>query len=196
MATAASREPPTGEGLTFEKVWAMFQETDRQSKETDRRLKEAERLIARNGRQIGGLHRSFGEMAEHLVAPGIEARFNEMGYHFGDVTRKGYYVKDRAGKILTEIDILLENGETIIVVEVKAKPALKDIEHHIKRLEILRDHRIEMDEKRKKILGAVAGAIYENDVKKAVREAGLFVLEQSGDTMKLDMPAGFVPQEW
>ena len=32
--------------------------------------------------------------------------------------------------------------------------------------------------------------------KKAVIEAGLFAIEQSGDTMKIDVPEGFVPSEW
>jgi F0F1-type ATP synthase membrane subunit b/b' len=33
MAATTRKKPPTGEGLTFEKVWAMFQETDRKMKE-------------------------------------------------------------------------------------------------------------------------------------------------------------------
>jgi hypothetical protein len=228
MAIKTRRKPPTGRGLTYEKVWAMFQETREQfqetreqfqetreqfqetreqfretSKETDRKIQEAfelhketERIVKRNSKQMGGLHRRFGEMAMHLVAPGIDARFSEMGYHFDSIATKGCCVRNKTGKILAEIDILLENGEIIIAVEVKTTPAVKDVEHHVRRLEILRDRRIEMGEKRKKILGAVAGAIYENEVKKAVCEAGFFVIEQSGDTMKIDMPDGFVPREW
>jgi predicted AAA+ superfamily ATPase len=142
---------------------------------------------------MGGLHRKFGNLAEHLVAPGISKRFNEMGYHFAGVSPGGYRVEDGQGRTLTQIDILLENGETIIAVEVKANPAKKDINHHIKRLEILRASRQSLNDQRK-ILGAIAGAIYEDDVKEAVREAGFFVIEQSGDTMKIDMPEGFAPR--
>ena len=245
MTAAVTERPmPTGEGLTFEKVWAMFQETDKKFQETDRQFKETDKKfqenakgyeelrqaiketeqaiketeqaiketdrivrrngkliaktdkqIAENGRQIGGLHRSFGQLAEHLVAPGIEKRFNELGYHFGEIAPKGHKIKDKEGKILTEIDILLENGETVIAVEVKAKPAVQDIEHHIKRLEILCNHRRGIKDQRK-ILGAIAGAVYEDEVKEAVSEAGFFVIEQSGDTMRIDMPEGFVPREW
>jgi hypothetical protein len=208
--TVTERPMPTGEGLTFEKVWAMFQETDKKFQEANKRLEKTERMIdkngkqldktermiIRNGRQIGGLHRSFGEIAEHLVAPGIEKRFNQLGYHFDEMAPKGHKIIDKeTGKVLTEIDILLENGDTIIVVEVKAKPAIQDIEHHIKRIEILRNRRHSINDKRK-ILGAIAGAIYEDEVKEAVREAGFFVIEQSGDTMKIDMPEGFVPREF
>ena len=50
MTTVASERPiPTGEGLTFEKVWAMLQETDRQMKERqeeyDRRMRKTERIM-------------------------------------------------------------------------------------------------------------------------------------------------------
>jgi len=32
--------------------------------------------------------------------------------------------------------------------------------------------------------------------RQAVSEAGFYVLVQSGDTMKLELPEGFVPREW
>jgi hypothetical protein len=169
-------------------------ETNRQMAETDRQIAKTDRQIARTGRQMGGLHRSFGELAEHLVAPGIAKRFNQLGYHFDAIAPRGYKILENE-KVKAEIDILLENGETVIAVEVKAKPAVQDIEHHIKRLEILRNHRCRINDQRK-ILGAIAGAVYEDEVKEAVREAGFFVIEQSGDTMKIDMPEGFVPREW
>ena len=199
------------EGLpTFEQFWASFQEskkesdrqiqeirelqkeTDRQMKETDRRLKEAERLVTKNGEQIGGLHNSFGNLAEHLVAPGITKRFNELGYHFDCVAERGLRFYEK-GKIKAEIDILLENSDHIIAVEVKSSPKERDIEHHMQRLTLLRKYR--QGDKRK-ILGAIAGAVFTKDVKEAVLLAGIYVLEQSGDTMQIDAPDDFVPAEW
>lgn len=158
-------------------------------------MAKTEKMIKRNGRQIGGLHNKFGELAEHLVAPGIAKRFNELGYHFDSVSPGGHRILDEQGNTKTEIDILLENGEYIVAVEVKSKPAEKDIPHHIKRLEILREHRDKRNDKRK-IRGAIAGAVFAQEVKKAASEAGLYVIEQSGDTMKFDLPGGFIAREW
>jgi hypothetical protein len=81
-------------------------------------------------------------------------------------------------------------------VEVKAKPAIKDIGHHIKQLEIVRDRWSILRNKRMRVLGAIAGAIFDNTVKDAVRDAGLFVIVQSGDTMKIEMTEDFIPKEW
>ena len=172
------------------------QETDRQMKEADRQLKEQMRETDRRmDERIGFLSNRFGELAEHLVAPGIHARFNELGYFFGEVAPGGCKIIGTDGKTKTEIDLLLQNDETVMAVEVKVKPMIKDVEHHIKRLEILRDHRRKKNDNRK-IQGAIAGAVFGIAEKKAVIEAGLYVIEQSGDTMKIDIPDGFVPREW
>jgi hypothetical protein len=208
MAEATIERPiPAGEGLTYEKVWAMFQETeqlitkmsreaDERSREADERIKKTERIVKQNSRQMGGLHRSFGEMAEHLVAPGIVKRFNELlKYHFIETASKGQKILDGNGRILTEIDILLENGEYVIAVEVKARPEIEDIDHHIKRLQILRESRKRRKDERV-ILGAIAGAIFEDEVKEAVQKAGFYAIVQSGDTMKIEMTDDFVPKEW
>jgi len=178
-----------------EAVWALLRELTESQKETDRMMKETDRKMARVSKQMGDLHNSFGEMAEHLVAPSIHERFNELGYHFNAVAPGGYKVLDDKGKVVAQVDILLENSNNIMAVEVKAKVHTKDIEHHVKRLELLRKHWNKRGDKRV-IQGSIAGAIFGNIEKQAAIEAGLYVLVQSGDTMKLELPDGFVPQDW
>lgn len=211
------KEPPTGEGLTFEKVWVMFQEIAERQKETERQMKEdyerrqqeeAERRKEAYERQkkldekfdslnqqMGGLHNSFGELAEHLVAPGIADKFNELGCHFDGIASGGYKIRDDKKKVIAEVDILLENGDCLMAVEVKSKPKPKDIEHHERRLKILREHRNKKNDTRK-IYGAVACAIWTAAEKQATIDAGFYVLEQTGDTMQMAIPDGFVPREW
>ena len=194
------------DALNFEKVWEMFQESDRkfwamskeareEMKETREQMKDTDKQIKELSRQMGGLHNSFGELAEHMVAPGIVERFNKLGYHFDAVSPKGQRILNEQGKVKTEVDILLENDDYIIAVEVKSKPVEKDIEHHINRLKILREHRNKHRDMRK-IRGAIAGAVFTHDLKEAALAAGFYVLKQSGDTMKMDIPKDFVPHEW
>ncbi|MDR3020157.1 MAG: DUF3782 domain-containing protein [Treponema sp.] len=195
QAQAVNNTPPTGEGLTYEKVWAMFQEIARRQEETARRQEETDRQMKETDRRIGELGNRFGELAEHLVVPGIAKRFNELGYHFEAASPGGYKIFDENGKTKTEVDILLENSNYLIAVEVKSRVQIKDIDHHIKRLEILKEHRLKKNDNRI-ILGAMAGAVFGNVEKTAVAEAGFYVIEQSGDTMKIDVPDDFSPREW
>ena len=166
---------------TPETIWALLQEVSQKQKE--------------NAEQMGYLSNRFGELAEHLVAPGIHDRFNELGYHFGARSPGGHIIDGEDGKTRAEIDILLENGKTLMAVEVKTKPRIKHIEEHIKRLEILHDYRRKINDQRQ-VEGAIAGAIFGTEEKKATIEAGLYVIEQSGDTMHINVPDGFVPRRW
>ena len=182
METATiDRPPPTGEGLTFEKVWVMFQETNRE--------------IDKLSKQMGNLHNRFGELAEHLVAPNIAKKFNELGFHFDNIAPGGEKIFDEDGKVIAQADIVLRNSDYIVAVEVKTKPVTEDIPEHIERLGILRDYWDKKGDKRK-LCGAIAGAIFPETVKKTALKAGLYVLVQSGDTMKIDIPNGFAPREW
>jgi hypothetical protein len=198
MANALQR----AEYKTRKKFWAgveeirqMHKEIAQSHKEIARSQKETDQQITRLNKQMGDLHRKFGEMAEHLVAPGIAKRFNDLGYHFDEVSPGGHKILDEQSETKTEIDLLLQNDDYVIAVEVKTTPKLKDVEHHIKRLEILREHRSRKRDMRA-IRGAIAGAIFGAEEKQAAIEAGMYVLEQSGDTMKMKMPAGFTPRDW
>ncbi|MDR2142845.1 MAG: hypothetical protein LBP29_00565 [Treponema sp.] len=198
------REPQ--KGLTFEDVWAAMMETDRRMAETDRQIAETGRQIKETDRQLkeskkeldrklGELGNRFGELAEHLVAPSIHEKFNALGYHFDAVFPGGGEIKDPDSETYAEIDIQLENTDYIVAVEVKSKPLEKDVDAHIKRLEILRRW-IDKHHDRRKIRGAVAGAIVSRNVARYAVKAGFYVIVQTGDTVKIDIPAGFVPKDW
>jgi hypothetical protein len=175
------------ETLTFEKVWAMFQETREQMKETDRQMKET-------NRQIGELGNRFGELAEHLVAPNIRQKFNELGFSFEQMSQN-IEISDSSKRCYAEIDIMLENGDTVIVVEVKAKPLVDDVKEHVKRMEILRG-RADTRKDTRKYQGAIAGAIMSKPVREFAHKTGFYVIEQTGDTVKINIPEGFKAKAW
>ena len=176
-------------------ISAMQKETAKSMEDTDRKMKETSMQMKETDRKMGELFNRFGELAEHLVAPGIADKFNNLGYHFDAVIPGGYVIKDENRKVIAEIDILLENSDSFMAVEVKTKPRINDVEHHIKRLQIFRNFRNKRNDFRK-IFGAIAGAIFGEEEKRAAIEAGFYVIEQSGDTMKIDIPQGFIPKEW
>jgi hypothetical protein len=143
-----------------ERKWEKtHEENERKREENDRKWEDTKRYLKRLSKQMGDLHNSFGDMAEHLVVPSIADRFNEIGYHFSRVMPGGERILDEQKKIRTEVDILLENDDSIVAIEVKARVGLKDIGHHARRLEILREDRDKLNDRRI-IRGAIAGAIF------------------------------------
>ena len=183
--TTPIREPQRG--LTFEDVWAALMETREQMKETDRKMKETDR-------RIGDLGNRFGELAEHLVTPNIAGKFRALGYAFTRTNSDAEF-SNRDGTPLTEVDVWLENGEFVMAVEVKSRLRKGDVDGHVKRMTILRSYFDERGDARK-LLGAVAGAIVPRELKQYVRRKGFYLIEQSGDTVQIDVPRDFTPRIW
>ena len=196
MSDAVTERPiPTGEGLTFEKVWAMLQETDRQIKETDRQMKETDRQMKKTDQRIGWLGNRFGELVEHLVAPSILEKFNDAGFFFSKEYTDLKIREPSNPNTLIEIDIMLENGDVVIAVEVKAKPSYSDVDDFKKTMEVLRREANRHGDTRK-YRGAVAGAIMSKELCECILKNGFYLIEQTGDTVKLTIPEGFTPRDW
>ncbi|MCL2191615.1 MAG: hypothetical protein FWB79_06480, partial [Treponema sp.] len=68
-------------------------------------------------------------------------------------------------------------------------------ERHQARLEKLRGYYDSLGDRRR-ILGAVAGAVFGPPERDAAIEAGFYVMVQSGETMNMHVPEGFAPREW
>jgi hypothetical protein len=98
---------------------------------------------------------------------------------------------------MTDIDILLSNTDTAMAVEVKRElDSIKDVEEHLKRMEIIRNYP-PAEVAGKKLLGAMVGGVVDAYVQHYAYESGFFVLELTGDTVDLvPPPEGFVPRLW
>jgi hypothetical protein len=68
-----------GKTLSFEKVWAMFEETDRKYAETAALIAQLERNVDRVTGNVGGLNRSMGELIETLIAARLWEKFPGYG---------------------------------------------------------------------------------------------------------------------
>ncbi|MDR1248557.1 MAG: hypothetical protein LBK63_04560 [Treponema sp.] len=168
-----------------------FQETDRKFLETDRKFQETERLMRESSeklnRKMGELGNKLGSVVEHMIIPDIEKKFNEMGYAFENVSTN-LKMKDSSGNTYAEVDIVLENGEYVMLIEVKTDLKTEHVKEHAQRMETIRRAGRKWPDK--KLLGAVSAAIVENNVRDYAKKNGFFVISQAGETMKIDKPEG------
>jgi hypothetical protein len=183
-------------GLTFEKVWAMFQEDREQMKELREQMKETDRQMQETDRKIGRLGNKLGTLIEYTVLPNIEVKFDELGYEFTKSSPRVKFRDLQTKRVLAEIDILIENGDYVMAVEVKMDLSTEDVDDHLERMDVVRKYADERNDKRK-YLGAVAGGIVDDSVKYYALKKGFFVLEPSGDTIKIaELPQSWKPREW
>jgi hypothetical protein len=198
-------------GLTFEQVWAALMETDRQmketdrqmketsreikesQKETDRQMKETDRYIKEIGKQFGDFTNRFGEVVEYMIAPNLQEKFQDLGYDFQEASTK-HKVHDKKNDIKFEIDVFLQNGDAAMLVEIKAKLLISDINDHITRLGKMRRY-ADLRGDTRHFLGAVAGIVVEDNEKEYALRNGFFLIEPSGENFNITPPHD-KPKEW
>ena len=95
-----------------------------------------------------------------------------------------------------EIDITLENGDKVMIVEVKNKLTNGDITEHIDRMDKAR-FRADLHGDKRTYLGAVAGIVMSESEKLFALKNGFYVVEPSGETFTVTAPEGIdSPREW
>ena len=176
----------------------QMQETEKQIQETKRLMREShertEKTVADLSKNIGGLGNSLGRLTETLFSAELWRKFNDLGYPF---TKQGPHVKfvDEK-KVLAEADYLLENGEYVMVVEVKTELSAENIADHLLRIDRIRRYFDKHGDDRK-LVGAVAGGVVSDNVLRYAQKQGLYVIVQTGDSATIaDAPPGFKAREW
>ncbi|MDR2419373.1 MAG: hypothetical protein LBD79_10035 [Treponema sp.] len=207
--TEKAREPQMG--LNFEYVWAALLELREIHKETAQKIEalaksstETERLLRESStetdkeikalaKNIGGLSNSLGKLVEQMFSAQLWEKFDALGYEF----TKGSNLKFRENKqLIAEVDIFLENGEYAMPVEVKTHLREEDVDRHIQQIELIRGYMDRRDDKRQ-LVGAVADGVVPDDVRRYAQRLGLYVLEQSGESVTIaESPDDFTARVW
>jgi hypothetical protein len=187
------RHPQDANPPTFESVWALIQENAQGMKELREIQKETARQQQKTDSELGKLSKRMGEVVEFMVAPNLCEKFKELGFNFSQ-SNQNTIVSDKANKISFEIDVKLENYSKAMLVEVKTTPTTEDVKDHIKRLGKMRKY-ADLHGDKRAFLGAVAGAVIKDNVRKYILKQGFFVIEPSGEGFNITPPNG-KPKEW
>jgi hypothetical protein len=207
----AEQAAEAAKGLTFEKVWAALMETrlrqeeslrdlkeslEESQKKTEKAMRKTMRDLAKN---LGGLGNTIGSVTEAMFCAQLCKKFDGLGYTFNtQANRKVFYderSENRRG-VLAEVDSVLENGEYVMLVEIKTKLSIENVDDHLERIDIVRRYMDAHGDERK-IVGAAAGGLVPENVLRHAQKNGLFVVVQSGNAAVVaDMPQGLKAREW
>jgi len=197
--------------LTYESVLELIRENSReisravkeQGAEFDRRMEEqrAENAQMRKelNKKMGDLTSRIGEIVEHMLGGKILDKFQALGYAVDDYTRDHRYRNSKLG-IKGQIDLILQDGDVAIFIEVKTKLETTDVRKHLEQMEKYRRH---VDAAKilwpptTRFLGAVAGAVVDDEAMDFAHENGLYVIVQSGEAVEIvPTPERFKAKEW
>jgi len=198
--------------VTLDEVWALFKETDRiikenaqaaekRSQELNRMFKESaqeaekrsQRLEKELNKRIGELGDRLGDFAEGFVRPAVVKLFKERGIEVHKVLRK-IEANNPQLNLATEIDLLVINGDSCVLVEVKSNVSIDDVNDHLERMDKFKPLFPEYADK--KAFGAMAGMVISDNVAKYAYRKGFFVIAQRGDLAVILNDSKFQPATW
>jgi len=137
----------------------------------------------------------LGEIVEYLISSNLKEKFDKYGFRFGTIATK-VEVNDENRKPITDIDVLLYDGDCVMAVAVKTNPNIDDVKRHIKRMKQIQKYVPSLLEN-KKVYGAMAGAVIDTEVSEACFEAGFYVISQTGENVEvMQPPKDFVHKFW
>ena len=160
---------------TPESVWAMLQEVTKNQAETDRQMKELQKTM-------GSWANNHGFFAEEYFLNSFENnKRNFFGERFDRIEDK---VKGIKNGFQDEYDILLINGKSIGIVEVKFKAHVNDVPQILRKAETFRVNFPEY-KKHQIYLGLATMAFYPELEQECINE-GIAVVKQVGDSVVIN----------
>ncbi len=174
------------EPMTFEKVWLMFKETDKQFKETDKKFAETDKKI----KDLSDLFNSqWGRLVESLVEGSVIRIFREAGI---EVFYTSERVKGTAGTENFEFDIVAYNDKDLVVIEVKTALRPGDVKTFLRKLKKIKTWIPAYRDRHVRGCVAFLTAHAGSDIQ--AQNAGLYTIKATGDSAYLLNPPGFEPR--
>ena len=189
---------------TFESVWAalmenreQMKENDRKREEHDRQLKEAreerdrlyeERMkrlderIDKTNEQIGGISRSNGEFCEEYFVNAYKENPVFMGEKF-DRVLDNVKPDPELAVINDQYDLILRNGKTLVLIEMKYKAKVDDVGRMFRKLKSYRAN-YPMFKDYKTYL-CLASFSFSSAVRARAAEKGIVLIQQRGEIIEV-----------
>jgi hypothetical protein len=152
------------------------QKTDVQLAKTDAQLAKTSKKIDRLGELLGNMANNQGDIAEEFFYRSFKKNPILNGIKFDNVTR---HLKNCIAGIEDEYDIVLINGNSVAIIEVKAKAHKNDLEKMMTKkvinFPILFSHY-----KNYQLYAGVATLVTNVELIEKAQELGLFLITQQG----------------
>jgi DNA repair exonuclease SbcCD ATPase subunit len=162
-------------------------EADRRNAEADRRREEANRTMEELKKQVRETTEAVNRLTtplcffiEEMVEPAVVRLFQERRI---DVTQTMSRLKSQRPGAAMEIDIVAVNGSELVAVECKSRLSKDDVDDFVNRLQRFK---VAFPQFREfQVYGAVAGIEIDQGIDAYAYRQGLFVIKQSGETVKI-----------
>ena len=162
--------------------WKKWREEwDKGMQELKNSQAETDKIVKQNAKQLGGMGNSNGDFAQEFFFNALYDTKTVFGQVFDEVKTEKRKIKKTGVEV--QYDIMLINGKSICIVEVKYKADTNDVARLIKIEKNFRGNFPEHADK--KLYLALASMSFDTYVEKACRDEGIAMIKQKGETIEI-----------
>ena len=168
----------------FNQIAEMQKEYEQQRKKDTRdfhaKMDRLDKLFAQTREQIGGISRSNGEFCEEYFINSFKQSPTFFGEKYDRVIE---YLRPDPAIIDDEYDLVLRNGSTIVLIEMKYKASMTDVGKMFSKLHSYRANYPMFDDY--KIYLCLASFRFPKNIREKADEQGIVLIEQRGDKIEV-----------
>ncbi len=181
---------------TDERIEKQRQETEKRWRETDARMdrlhRETQKEIDKVAKQLGGVTESLGRFSEEGVLAAVKRLFDKRGIPLDHFFRN--LVGPLDGETM-ETDVIGVGPEHAVLIEVKLRLRQADVKEFLEK-KLPRLFEFFPNLQRPVLYGGVAGMSIDEDADRFAYKQGLFVIGQSGDSLRIINDKKFKPRSF
>ena len=156
---------------------AQLAKTDAQLAKTDAQLEKMSRKIDRLGELVGNISNNQGDIAEEFFFQSFVKNPQLGTLQFDGVSRN---LNQRIGQLQEEYDLVLINGDSLVIIEVKAKAHIHDLEKMITR-KVANFPKLFKIYDNYHLYAGIATLVTNEALIEKAQELGLFLVTQQGE---------------
>ena len=156
-------------------------EREKESKALSEKLDKLGELVKQTTKQMGGMCNSNGDAAQEFFFNSLKRKKKIFGEKFDIVIEQES--RNSIVGFEAEYDIIMFNGISICIIEVKYKAEADDIQSVLQKAITFRINFPEHNNK--KIYLALAGMSFNKNTEEACKDNGIAILKQVGDTIEV-----------
>ncbi len=160
---------------------AQFAKNDAQFAKNDALFAKNDAKFASTIEMLNGITDSQGLVAEEFFFNSLADALKVGGIQYDGITSN---IKRKINGKQIEIDLLLDNGSSLAIIEVKYRAKAKNIEQLKNTVATYRE--LFPQHKDFKIYGGIASFNVDDTVAAQAHEQGVFVLKRKGDVLEMD----------
>ena len=167
-------------GRNIDDAWKQIRETGRNIDSAWKQIRETDKQIRETNRQLGGMANNQGCFAEEYFFNSFEkGKKNFFGEKFDDIRKnlKGMKTDD-------EFDIVMLNGQSVGIVEIKYKGHENDVPRVLKKANAFRTNFTEY--KNHAIYLGLATMAFYPELEQVCKDNGIAIIKQAGDTVVIN----------